>query len=258
MPEENLAADEAGEIVADLARELARLRAEVAQTRRSLDAAREETAVLGRECQQLLDLLAQQDVLLGRASAPPPQPAFRQHIRQTARRLAARVRPKHASSTPPSPKPAAPPPKDGPLVPFSRASAPARPVLLAVVNGLTAVELERIAVSVHDAMDKAGVHVVFLTDSPALAVLRRRVPLVEYLPPQHELERLARPAEAELYLARRLEILCRKWQPVRIVPYGEAAAAWLARLCSLPEAAALGPLVGAVEEGHDTPARARA
>jgi predicted O-methyltransferase YrrM len=75
-------------------------------------------------------------------------------------------------------------------------------------------------------------------------LVRRHRALFERLPPRAELERLAPPDEAAIYLARRLLILCRKWRPLRVVPCGEAAAAWLAAVASVPEAEGLRPLLG--------------
>ena len=120
-----------------------------------------------------------------------------------------------------------------PLVPFSRDGVTARPVLIAAVHGLVGAELQRVAASmrVGTTMGPDRVHVVFLTDLPEIATLRREGVLVEYLPPRPELERLAAdPAEVDLYLARRLEILCRKWGPARIVAYGPEATDWMSRL----------------------------
>ena len=92
-----------------------------------------------------------------------------------------------------------------------------RPVLFAAVWGLVPAELERVVARIQTSAAQAGVHPVFLTDCARLEILRAHRALFEYLPPMEELARLAPTDDALLYLVRRLELLRRKWQPVRIV-----------------------------------------
>jgi hypothetical protein len=247
--------DELGGAVAQLARALAAARAEATAARRALGGARTEASDLRRERDRLLELLVRQEGRLAHAEAvapapmsPPTQTPGR--LLRTAAGIAARLR-RPAPSAPqpeaPPPAPRSPPAKvpgdEPPLVPFARDGAPPRPVLLAAVQGLVAAELERLVGAVQARTAEAGVHVVFVTDCAELALFRRRGALVEYLPPPAELERLVSPDEAAIYLARRLDLLRRKWGPVRILAYGEDAAAWLARLAASPEAADVRPLV---------------
>jgi GR25 family glycosyltransferase involved in LPS biosynthesis len=90
--------------------------------------------------------------------------------------------------------------------------------VLAVVVGLAEEELE--AVVERTAGDRAVVP-VFLTDQDGFAVFRTRRLAFEYLPPP-----AARPGlDWELYRLRRLALLRRKWQPVRIVAFGSEASA---------------------------------
>lgn len=244
--------DELGGAVARLARELASARADEASARRALEGARTEAADLRRERDRLIELLVRQEDWLARAEAPaapvrPPSPPGR--LRRTTAEFAARLLRRRLA--PPEPRgpvipetrpPAARAHGEPPLVPFARDGVPPRPVLLAAVQGLAPAELERLIGTVQARTADAGVHVVFVTDCAELALFRRRGALVEYLPPPSELERMVGPGEAVVYLARRLDLLRRKWDPVRIVAYGEDAAAWLARLTASPEAAAVRPL----------------
>lgn len=247
--------DELGGVVARLARELALARVDEASARRALEGARTEAADLRRERDRLLELLVRQEDWLARTEAPavpvrpPSAPVPPDRLRRTTAEFAARLlRRRPAPPGPPGPvAPESRPPAvkahgEPPLVPFARDGAPPRPVLLAAVQGLAPAELERLIGTVQARTADAGVHVVFVTDCAELALFRRRGALVEYLPPPSELERMVGPGEAVVYLARRLELLRRKWGPVRIVAYGEDAAAWLARLTASPEAAAVRPL----------------
>jgi hypothetical protein len=158
----------------------------------------------------------------------------------------ARLRRAAAAATPPSvpqEPPTVGPPGDA-LVPFARDGASARPVVAAAVHGLGGAELEAVVAGVLAGAEGAGVHALFVTDGDDLTPFRRRRALFERLPSPADLGRLAPPDEAAIYLARRLVILCRKWRPLRVVPYGEAAAAWLAAVAAAPEAEGLAAVLG--------------
>jgi hypothetical protein len=255
-------------VVAQLARELASARAEVAAARRGLAGALAEADDLRRERDRVLDLLVRQEAWLAQfpasgasAAAPAPTGAGSQLRTLLARLLtASRDRFRPASGRSPEPPRRLPPPtlpagEEPPLVPFSRDGAPPRPVLLAAVQGLVPAELERLVAAVQARTAAAGVHVVFVTDCAELALFRRRGALVEYLPPAPDLERLTAADEVEIYLARRLDLLRRKWRPVRVVAYGEDAVAWLARLTVLPEAAEVRSLASIMDSTEDSAAQ---
>ena len=121
-------------------------------------------------------------------------------------------------------------------------------MLFAAVWGLVPAELERVVARIQTSAAQARVHPVFLTDCARLEILRAHRALFEYLPTMEELARLAPADDALLYLVRRLDLLRRKWQPVRIVACGEEAASILARLAAREEASdALRDLVGSAE-----------
>jgi hypothetical protein len=110
-----------------------------------------------------------------------------------------------------------------PLVPFA-AEGIARPVVAVVAFGLTSEQ--RVAVLDMVARHSAERNVVplILTDDDDFAPLRSRRMVFEYFPPPSVREALAPALEWELYLQRRLSLVRRKWQPVRIIPFGQTAA----------------------------------
>jgi hypothetical protein len=70
---------------------------------------------------------------------------------------------------------------------------------------------------------------IVITDSDSFEGLRARRLAFEYLPAPGLRARFAPQLEWDLYLLRRLALMRRKWQPVRIVAFGPAAAQLLAR-----------------------------
>jgi hypothetical protein len=242
--------------LAAIGAEFADTRTRLAATERALRAAEQEARDLRRERDRVLELLAKQESWLA-AREPEPERTRARHrtgsllpkVRAVVARAWQQFRP------PPLPAPAVPPPakppparREAPLVPHARDGAPARPVLFAAVWGLVPAELERVVARIQTSAAQAGVHPVFLTDCARLEILRAHRALFEYLPPMEELARLAPADDALLYLVRRLDLLRRKWQPVRIVACGEEATAILARLAAREEASdALRDLVGSAE-----------
>lgn len=109
-------------------------------------------------------------------------------------------------------------PKRG-LLPLRVAgSKPAAVHVLAVVIGLAEEELEAV---VERTLGDRTVVPVFLTDQDGFRVFRTRRLAFEYLPPP-----APRPGlDWDLYRLRRLALLRRKWQPVRIVAFGSEASA---------------------------------
>ncbi|MGH6919149.1 MAG: hypothetical protein ACREJ0_15760, partial [Geminicoccaceae bacterium] len=55
-------------------------------------------------------------------------------------------------------------------------------------------------------------------------LFRARGRIFEYLPPPEARERFAPDLHWDLYLLRRLALIRRKWQPVRVVAFGRTAA----------------------------------
>ncbi|MGH6901847.1 MAG: hypothetical protein ACREIR_03825, partial [Geminicoccaceae bacterium] len=61
------------------------------------------------------------------------------------------------------------------------------------------------------------------TDNDAFQLFRGRRVLFEFLPPPSDRERLAPELDWRLFTLRRLALIRRKWQPVRVVAFGRAA-----------------------------------
>ncbi|EWY35843.1 hypothetical protein N825_34080 [Skermanella stibiiresistens SB22] len=243
---------ELAEVVTRFAAELADLRVEVRNARRALDAALTDAEDLRRERDRLLELVVRQEAWLTQAGQSGAQPRTHsgEQTERPERRRAGKLRlftrrfggalRRQALASPPV-QPAAIPPfqpaaRVASLMPFSRDGAEPRPLLFAAVIGLVPAELDRVVALAQRQAEKAGVHVVFLTDCSELTLFRRYKALVEYLPPAGDLAGMADPAEVQLYLARRLGLLRRKWRPVRVLAYGRDALVWLETLTALPDA----------------------
>jgi hypothetical protein len=65
---------------------------------------------------------------------------------------------------------------------------------------------------------------LLLTDNDSFELFRGRRVLFEFLPGSAERERFAAELDWRLFTLRRLALIRRKWQPVRVVAFGRAAA----------------------------------
>ena len=88
---------------------------------------------------------------------------------------------------------------------------------MAVVVGLDPAHLDQVVPTV---MRDPRTLPVFLTDFDGFDVFRSHRAVFEYLPPARADDDLDWP----LYRLRRLALLRRKWQPLRIIAFGAAAA----------------------------------
>lgn len=91
------------------------------------------------------------------------------------------------------------------------------PCVFVVVIGVPSDDL---ATVVDRLVSEGGPRPVFLTDDDRFEIFRRHRAIFEYLPPVEP----AADLDVELYRLRRLALLRRKWQPVRIVGFGAEAA----------------------------------
>lgn len=224
-----------GVLVAQLARELADVRIEIERLQRSLVAVTRERERAAAENERLVGLIAALELRLIE--------------------LEQRLRPgwfgfkglRRQPMAPPAPPAAskAPSPDGEPALVVTDESGQPRPVLFAVLVGLSGTEIERaIEAALAGAKDAAAIP-VFLTDDDEFRPFRQRQTRFEYLAPARALGPSIDEADWRLYSARRLALLARKWRPARILPYGDAAAAWLAGLLPLvADGGALAALVG--------------
>ena len=122
--------------------------------------------------------------------------------------------------------PASEPRQSEAIMPFA-ASGRAPRILMAVVVGLDGDALERTlaAVSASSGHAEGLIATLCLTDCPRFEPFRRRGLLFEYVPGPRDQARFAPDLDWDLYILRRLARLRRKWNPIRIVAFGQAAQA---------------------------------
>jgi hypothetical protein len=101
---------------------------------------------------------------------------------------------------------------------------PPKAVLGVVVFGLSEPEIENVLGIVERYCAERDLAPLLLTDNDAFQHFRGRRVLFEFLPPRSEQERLAPDLDWQLFTLRRLALIRRKWQPVRVVAFGRRAA----------------------------------
>jgi GR25 family glycosyltransferase involved in LPS biosynthesis len=95
--------------------------------------------------------------------------------------------------------------------------------VIAVVVGLEPDALSRVLDLLSASSTRQDVEPVLLTDCDAFELFRDRGLVFEYLPGPAQRQRFAADLDWDLYLLRRLALIRRKWQPVRIITFGAAA-----------------------------------
>jgi hypothetical protein len=130
-----------------------------------------------------------------------------------------------------------------PLIPKIK-DQPSRPMLGVAIFGLAAPELNGVLQIVDDYSRQHGFEPLLLTDSDAFEHFRARRLVFEYLPPADS-EMLGPELDWQLYTQRRLALIRRKWQPVRVISFGRKAAEVVELWCQSPfEAEPLPTVVG--------------
>ena len=109
------------------------------------------------------------------------------------------------------------------LVPWVK-DGPPKAVLGVVVFGLSEAEIESVLGVVERYCAEHDLAPLLLTDNDAFQLFRGRRVLFEFLPARSERERLAPELDWRLFTLRRLALIRRKWQPVRVVAFGRTAA----------------------------------
>ena len=100
---------------------------------------------------------------------------------------------------------------------------PRSSAVIAVVVGLEPEALGRVLDLLRASSARQDLEPVLLTDCDAFELFRDRGLVFEYLPAPAQRERFAPELDWDLYLLRRLALIRRKWQPVRIITFGPAA-----------------------------------
>ena len=93
-----------------------------------------------------------------------------------------------------------------------------------LVFGLSEAEIEKVLVAISAYCAERDLAPLLLTDNDAFQVFRGRRVLFEYVPARSDQERLAPELDWRLYTLRRLALIRRKWQPIRVVAFGHRAA----------------------------------
>ncbi|MGH6920247.1 MAG: hypothetical protein ACREJ0_21385 [Geminicoccaceae bacterium] len=109
------------------------------------------------------------------------------------------------------------------LVPWLK-NGPPKAVLGVVILGLSEAEIERVLGIVERHCAERDLAPLLLTDNDAFQLFRGRRVLFEFLPARAQQERFAAELDWRLFTLRRLALIRRKWQPVRVIAFGRAAA----------------------------------
>ncbi|MEZ5933341.1 MAG: hypothetical protein R3F54_15605 [Alphaproteobacteria bacterium] len=98
-----------------------------------------------------------------------------------------------------------------------------QPIVGVVLFGLDKEKIEQLLPIIERDCCSRGMKPLCLVDLDAFELLRAHGLIFEYLPPMEERDRFDRSLHWDLYIQRRLAIIRRKWNPVRVVAFGESA-----------------------------------
>jgi len=218
-----------------------RLTQEASETRQPGEQLEASLELSMRRVQQLIgerhaltSLLAERDAELQRlnrelgALAERVAPAVRgsHPLLAAARALLERVWPARTAQVRSGADPASPeatqPASKGALIPWIQ-NGPPKAVLGVMVFGLSEPEIENVLGTLERYCAERDLAPLLLTDNDAFQLFRGRRVLFEFLPPRSDQERLAPDLDWQLFMLRRLALIRRKWQPVRVVAFGRRA-----------------------------------
>lgn len=117
---------------------------------------------------------------------------------------------------------------------IARHNGEARPLIAILMMGLEREEIERLLPIVERDCTSRAMAPLCLVDIDAFELLRRRGLTFEYLPPADDRDRFDASLHWDLYIQRRLAVIRRKWDPVRVVAFGAAATKTLTLWSSSP------------------------
>jgi hypothetical protein len=92
------------------------------------------------------------------------------------------------------------------------------------VLGLPEAEVESVLGIVERHCMERDLAPLLITDNDAFQLFRGRRALFEFLPARADQERFAAELDWRLFTLRRLALIRRKWQPVRVIAFGQSAA----------------------------------
>ena len=158
-------------------------------------------------------------------SAPPP--GLWRSLLGRLRALRERLRmpgPAATASLPSEPAPARP----LNWVLADAAGNPGRRAVLIVMFGLSAEEQRAVVLRLGERPAAAGIVPVYITDSTDFLPFHAVHAYFEHLPLRRGGRAGGRTRDAGLYAARRFQLLCDKWKPLKVVGFGATAGRWLA------------------------------
>jgi hypothetical protein len=241
-----------------LTQEIAESRQRGDQLKSILDKRSRRVQQLIGERDRLISLLAERDAELRRLNrelgALPPGPApvagGSPALLAAARALLEKIRrkaPARVRSTPAQTATTEPASARG-LVPWVKLGPP-KAVLAVVVFGLSEAEIASVLDVVERYCAERDLAPLLLTDNDAFQLFRGRRVLFEFLPARSDRERLAPELDWRLFTLRRLALIRRKWQPVRVVAFGRTAAEVLQQWLDSPFEVT--PVPAALRSGTD-------
>lgn len=118
-------------------------------------------------------------------------------------------------------------------------------IVAVLLFGLDKEEIERLLPTIEHDCSARGMMPLCLIDIDAFELLRGHELIFEYLPPPDDRNRFDPTLYWDLYIQRRLAVVRRKWNPVRVVAFGASAMTTLTLWSSSPfEDAPLPTVIG--------------
>jgi hypothetical protein len=99
----------------------------------------------------------------------------------------------------------------------------ARRMLMALVQGRSFDEVQANLASLRKIAAEKDLGLVIVTDQTDIALFQIPGCITEYLASPDVFDRLSGAQDPQIYVARRLGILVRKWEPVQVAPFGDDA-----------------------------------
>lgn len=118
-----------------------------------------------------------------------------------------------------------------------------KPIVGVLLFGLEKDDIERLLPIIERDCTSRGMRPLILTDNDAFEVFRARGMPFEYLPTEDERGRFDASLNWDLYVQRRLAIVRKKWDPVRLIAFGALASETLKLWSGSPFEEAPLPLV---------------
>lgn len=97
--------------------------------------------------------------------------------------------------------------------------------ILALILEQTIEEAMATAATLSKTATEIGASVVLVTDQTSISFYQIENCITEYLPPLEDLTKNRSRGAAETYLMQRFDIMFRKWEPAKTIPFGQRSQA---------------------------------